>query len=99
MRHTYLLENPCDRLDKILQPDSPVAVLAMDEIKLLLKAAIEYRDGEMAPLVAIALFAGLRPSEIEALKPGDVNGERIRVTGGQDGPPQIEAHGSGSPNP
>ena len=83
VRHHYCLENPCQRLDKILQPDSPVAVLGMDEIKRLLKAAIEYRDGEMAPLVAIALFAGLRPSEIEGLKPEDVNGERIRVRAGK----------------
>ncbi|MCB1064804.1 MAG: site-specific integrase [Verrucomicrobiae bacterium] len=83
VRHHYCLENPCERLDKIPQPVSPVAILAMDEIKRLLKAAIDYRDGEMAPLIAIALFAGLRPSEIAALKPEDVSEERIRITGGK----------------
>lgn len=82
-RHHYCLENPCKRLDRIPQPASPIAILAIDEIKRLLKAAVEYRDGEMAPLVAIALFAGLRPSEIEELKPGDLNRGRIRVTGGK----------------
>ena len=83
VRHHYTLENPCERLDKIPQPVSPVAILAMDEIKRLLKAATDYRGGEMAPLVAIALFAGLRPSEIAALTPGDVSDERIRITGGK----------------
>ena len=83
VRHHYCLENPCERLDKIPQPVTPVAILAMDEIKRLLKAAIEYRNGEMAPLVAIALFAGLRPSEVAALEPSDVSEERIRVAGGK----------------
>ena len=83
MRHHYCLEDPTKRLDKIPQPATPVVILAMEEIERLLRASIDYRNGEMAPLVAIALFAGLRPSELAALKPEDVSDERIRVTGGK----------------
>jgi integrase len=83
VRHHYCLENPCDRLDKIPAPATEIAILSIDEVKRLLQAAVEYADGSMAPVVAIALFAGLRPSEIRDLKPKDINGERIRVSGGK----------------
>ena len=37
----------------------------------------------MATSIAIALFAGLRPSEIAALAPGDIRERGIRVRGGK----------------
>jgi integrase len=53
------------------------------EIKRLLSAAIQWKEGSMAAAIAIALFAGLRPSEIAGLKPEDIREKGIRVRGGK----------------
>jgi integrase len=83
VRHHYCLENPCDRLDKLPKDMSQIAMLSLDECKRLLYAAMIYRDGVTAATVAIGLFAGLRPSEIEDLRPEDIVKDRIRVSGGK----------------
>jgi integrase len=82
-RHHYVLENPCKRLDKIPADDTPVAILSLEEVKRLLKATMQYADGSMAAPLTVALFAGLRPSEIEDLLPSQVTVGKIRVTGGK----------------
>ena len=83
VRHHYCLENPCDRLDRIAAQLPLISILSIEEVKRLLQAAIEYKEGAMVPVMAIGLFAGLRPSEINELKKSDVNGTRIRVEGGK----------------
>lgn len=83
VRHHYCMENPCSRLDKLPKDTSQIAALSLDEAKRLLRAAMEYQDGAAAAVVAIGLFAGLRPSEIRDLKPQDILMERIRVSGGK----------------
>ena len=40
-----------------------------------MKAAVTYREGYLAVPIAIGLFAGLRPSEIEGLKKGDIKSD------------------------
>lgn len=83
VRFHYCLENPCNRLDREPTELTTISILSLQEVKRLLQAAVEYRNGEMVPTVAIALFAGLRPSEIATLTPGDVDGSRVRVVGGK----------------
>jgi len=83
IRHHYCLENPCERLDKLPQEMSEIAVLSLKEIKRLLSASMEWNGGVTAPAVAIGLFAGLRPSELRDLKVGDILEGRIRVSGGK----------------
>ena len=83
IRHHYCLEDPCRRLDKIPKNMTQIAVLSLEEVRRLLYAAISYQDSAAAAPVAIALFAGLRPSEIADLKPEDLGAERIRVSGGK----------------
>lgn len=82
-RFHYCLENPCDRLDKPPTDTSAIAILSLDEVKRLLKAATLLHDGACAASVAILLFAGLRPSELQDLKPEGVKDGHIRVTGGK----------------
>ncbi|MGB6223018.1 tyrosine-type recombinase/integrase [Haloferula sp.] len=82
-RHHYCLEDPCRRLDKLPQDLSQISILSLAEVRKLLSSAIQYQDGVSAAVVAIGLFAGLRPSEIEDLKPEDVTTDRIRVSGGK----------------
>jgi integrase len=83
IRHHYCLENPCERLDKLPKDMSQIAALSLDESKRLLRSSMDWRDGVTAPVVAIGLFAGLRPSEISDLKPEDILEDRIRVSGGK----------------
>lgn len=83
VRQHYCLENPCDRLDRLPRDMSQIAALTLEESKRLLHAAMLLHDGAAAATVAIGLFAGLRPSEIEDLKPSDIGRGRIRVAGGK----------------
>jgi len=52
-------------------------------VKRLLRAAITYQNGIGTAPVAIALFAGLRPSEVEELAPEDIRASTIIVRGGK----------------
>ena len=83
VRHHYALENPCDRLDALPADTSQVSILSLEEVKRLLRAAMLYHEGAMAAYVAIGLFAGLRPSEIQALQPQSIKEGYIVVTGGK----------------
>jgi len=80
-RHT--LENPVKRMDRILPDQTQIAILSLDEVKRLLTAALHLKDGRFVSVVAIGLFAGLRPSEIEELQPGDIGENSILVKGGK----------------
>lgn len=83
VRYHLCLENPCSRLDKPPRPTSTVAILSPEEIRRLLKLSLLKFDALCAASVALLLFAGLRPSELEDLKPEDIRNGRIRVTGGK----------------
>jgi integrase len=83
VRHHYCAEDPCKRLDKLPKETGQIAILDLEEVKRLLAAALSYKAGATAATVAIAVFAGLRPSELNDLKKEDVNAERIRVSGGK----------------
>lgn len=83
VRHHYTLENPCSRLDPITLDKQSISVLSLPEIRRMLYAAIQYQDGATVAPIAIALFTGMRPSEIEDLKPKDIGKKTIKVTGGK----------------
>ena len=83
VRHHYCMENPCQRLDKYPKDMSKIEALSLEESKRLLYAAMKYQGGTAAATIAIGLFAGLRPSEIEDLKPDDILKDKIRVSGGK----------------
>ena len=82
-RFHYCLENPCDRLDRPPSDTSSIAILSLDEVKRLLKLSTLLHDGSCAASVAILLYAGLRPSELQDLKPENIKDGYIRVTGGK----------------
>lgn len=83
IRHHYCLEDPCKRLDRLPKDSTQIAVLSYDEVRRLLVASMRHSQGAAAASVAIGLFAGLRPSEIAALKPEDIGKEKIKVSGGK----------------
>ncbi len=83
VRHHYCLEDPCKRLDKLPKDMSQIAALSLEEVRRLLYAAMLLQDGAAAPSVAIGIFTGLRPSEINDLKSEDIGKDKIRVSGGK----------------
>lgn len=83
VRQRLCVENPCERLELPLPDMSHVTILSLEEVKRLLKTATIYHGGVMVSVVVIALFAGLRPSEIEDLKPSDIRDGKIMVSGGK----------------
>jgi integrase len=83
VRHHYCLEDPCQRLDRLPKDRTQIAVLSLVEVKRLLHAAMCFQDGVAAADIAIGLFAGLRPSEINDLPQEDITKRGIRVSGGK----------------
>ncbi len=83
VRRRYILENPCDMIEGLRLRKSQVGILSLAEIKKLLQASVEYKNSVMAPSIAIALFAGLRPSELEGLTPKDITKDEILVSEGK----------------
>jgi len=77
--------NPCREVRIHQEKKGPVAVLSVEECKSLLQAA-EAHGGELAPYVAVCLFAGLRPFETARL-----HWEQINLTDGE-----ITIHGTQS---
>jgi integrase len=83
VRHHYCLDNPCKRLDKLPREISQISILSLEEVKRLLFAAVTLQGGVAAATIAIGLFAGLRPSELAAMKPSDIGETSIKVSGGK----------------
>jgi integrase len=83
VRMHHCLENPCLRLGKAPRVTTDIAILSLEETERLLKAATLLHNGVMVASVAILVFAGLRPSELQELEPKNIKSDRIRVTGGK----------------
>lgn len=64
----WLLHNPCDFM-RIKSEDKEVEIIPIDDCRKLIEAskAVMFAK-ETAPYVMIGLFAGLRPSELRALR-------------------------------
>jgi integrase len=65
----YAVENPAEQTAKVKVPHTEIGILTVTETTRLL----ENTEPDLLPYVAIGLFAGLRPSEIERLDWSDIN--------------------------
>ena len=83
VRARHCLENPCEHMERAPRQKRNVAILSLKEVQRLLKATTELQEGAAAASVAILLFAGLRPSELNDLKPADIRQGYIVVSGGK----------------
>ena len=72
IRLGFLTENPCDRLDPIKQVKTEKQILDEDEIKRFVEC-LEGEPQDFKVACLLALFCGLRKSEILGLKEEDVN--------------------------
>jgi len=72
LRRGYVGFNPCDRIENIQVEDKPIEVLTVDECDRLLRAALGH-DRKLLPYIALGLFAGVRPEEIQRLEWHDID--------------------------
>ena len=80
-RQHYIKENPVADAEQIEQDDGgDIAILKPGELAHLLNVAAGYAEGAFVPFVAIAAFAGLRRSELEALSWSEVDLEQKHIT-------------------
>src|SRR5438552_8917633 len=69
----YCADNPVTAIDppKVELPEP--AVLSLPEVKRLLVAAVAHKDGRAVPGIALSLFAGLRPKELDQITWDDLD--------------------------
>ena len=79
VREGYCESNPCKAVKRPRSDDSPPAIFTPPETKKLLQTALRY-DPRLVPYLAIGLFAGVRPLEIERLTWADVLEHYIEIT-------------------
>ena len=79
VREGYCESNPCAAVKRPRSDDSPPAIFTPLETKKLLQTALRY-DPRLVPYLAIGLFAGVRPLEIERLTWADISDRYIEIT-------------------
>ena len=67
VRRQFTVSNPITLVDKPAVDAHEPSVLSLADCRQLLAAAREYKDGLLLPYTVVALFAGLRPTEIARL--------------------------------
>jgi len=68
-------QNPSAALEPVILDDKPPGILTVDQCSRLLTAARSLKP-EFVGYIALALFAGIRPEELEQMKPADLNIDR-----------------------
>jgi integrase len=78
VREGYCENNPCKAVKRPRSDDSPPSIFTPPETKKLLQAALSYDPG-LIPYLAIGLFAGVRPLEIQRLARADISERYIEI--------------------
>ena len=79
VRESYCENNPCKAVKRPRSDDSPPTIFTPSEAQKLLLTAFETDPG-MIPYLAIGLFAGVRPLEIQRLQQQDITDQYIEIT-------------------
>lgn len=66
VRRGWLLHNPCDRLEKIRIDPKPPFILTVQQCSTLMSYVRHHKPNELA-FFTLALFAGVRPEELERI--------------------------------
>jgi integrase len=83
-RERYCATNPAAAIAPIKADRGEPAVLTPEQASELLEAARTHKEGELVPYVALALFAGLRPTELARLEWHRINLKGKAITIGSD---------------
>ena len=79
VREGYCENNPCKAVKRPRSDDSPPSIFTPSEAQKLLLTALKTDPG-MIPYLAIGLFAGVRPLEIQRLQKQDFTEQYIEIT-------------------
>ena len=79
IRENYCENNPCKDVKRPRSDDSAPAIFSPTQTEKLLKTTLQ-EDPGMIPYLAIGLFAGVRPLEIERLQKQDITERYIEIT-------------------
>ena len=79
IRENYCENNPCKAVKRPRSDDSPPSIFSPPEAQKLLLTAFKTDPG-MIPYLAIGLFAGVRPLEIQRLQQQDFTDQYIEIT-------------------
>lgn len=84
-KRRWIAVNPCSAVRVEMAEKAPPAILTLDQCETLLKRAAGFKEGRLAPFVAVCLFGGLRPFEAQRLTWQAVNlaDREIRLDGNQ----------------
>ena len=78
IRENYCDNNPCKAVKRPRSDDSPPSIFTPPETRKLLRTAF-VNDRGLIPYLAIGLFAGVRPLEIQRLQKQDINDLYIEI--------------------
>ncbi len=67
--------NPCDEMEPITLETKPPGILTVEQSEQLMRTA-EAHDRGLCPWLALALFCGIRPSELQKITRTDVHADR-----------------------
>lgn len=80
VRHGWCRENPLRAMDAPAVREREIVPLCVDEAEMLLRVAGAQNAGECVPAVALMMFAGIRPREVERLEWTDIDWEEKVVS-------------------
>ncbi len=75
VRHAWCRANPMSATDLPMLREREIAPLTLPEIAALFRAAMLLRLADCVPAIALMIFAGIRPNEIERLCWSDIDPE------------------------
>lgn len=77
---SFAAENPCDAVPRVLLEDKEPGILSVADCRRLFAAALE-KDRGLAPYLAIGLFCGVRPAELDLLSWSNVQARHVVIAG------------------
>jgi integrase len=83
-KNRYIQVNPVAEIERVEIEEIDPQICAVGEVRALLEAAKDYKDGVMLPYFALAFFAGLRPKELSRLEWKHVSLEEKVIRIGSD---------------
>lgn len=80
VKRGYCRENPAAKIEGVTTDEKVPEILTVRQAKALMKRALA-NEPLTVPYFAVALFAGLRPAEIESLRWQDIDLRKRRGIG------------------
>ena len=79
----YCAQNPMEGIAPVRFHRREPGIFSLDQVDRILEAARDYQDATMLPYFVLAIFAAIRPQEIQRLtwRDIDLTAKQVRITG------------------